>query len=59
MMPAAPGPPVSTVIGKLAETVPFPHALRPYTVRLPDVAAAEKLPVMEAVVPEGVKPVPE
>ncbi len=56
--PAAPGRRL-TVIGKLADTVPLPHVLTPVTVRLPGVAPAEKLPVMEAVLPDGVKPVPE
>ena len=53
-----PGTPADTVIGKLAEMVPLPQVLTPVTVRFPDVAPAEKLPVMDAVAPDGVKPVP-
>ena len=59
MAPGAAGTPVSTVTGKLDETVPLPQTLTPVTVRFPEVAVAEKLPVMEAVFPEGVKPAPE
>ncbi len=59
IVPAAPGTPVATDTGKLAETVPVPHEFTPLTVRFPGVAPAEKLPVMDAVVPDGVNPVPE
>ena len=58
MVPAAAGI-VLTTIGKLAEGVPDPQLLTPVTVRFPEVAPAEKLPVIEAVVPDGVNPVPE
>ena len=58
MVPAAPGSGL-TVIGKLAEITPLPQALIPLTVRLPEVALVEKLPVMEFPVPVDVKPVPE
>ena len=47
-----------TVIGKLAETVPMPQEFTPTTVRFPEVAPAEKVPVMEALLPEGVNPAP-
>jgi hypothetical protein len=47
------------VIGNTAEAVPLPQALTPSTVRLPDVALTEKLPVIEDVFPEGVNPVAE
>ncbi len=57
MVPAAAGSGL-TVTAKTGETLPLPQALTPLTVRLPEVAAAEKLPVMEEVFPDGVKPVP-
>jgi hypothetical protein len=47
-----------TTTGNAGETIPVPQALTPLTVRFPEVAAAEKAPVMEAVLPEAVKPVP-
>ena len=50
---------VVTVIAKLVEGNPLPQAFTPLTVRLPEVALEEKLPVMEAVLPDGVNPVPE
>jgi hypothetical protein len=43
----------------MAETVPLPQELDPLTVKLPEVAPAENPAVMEAVFPDGVKPVPE
>ena len=58
IVPAAAGT-VFTVSGKEADEIPVPQALMPRTVRLPEVAPAEKLPVMEARLAEGVKPVPE
>ena len=58
IVPAATGT-VFTVIVKLAEEIPAPQPLTPETVRFPEVAAAEKLPVMEFVAPDGVNPVPE
>ena len=48
-----------TVTGKFDETAPVPQALVPLTVRFPDVADAEKDPLMEDEFPEGVNPVPE
>jgi hypothetical protein len=48
-----------TVIAKAGETVPFPQALVPATVRFPEVAVPEKLIVIEFVVPTIVAPVPE
>jgi hypothetical protein len=47
------------VTGKFGEGRPGPQLLDPLTVRIPDVAAAEKIPVIEAVFPDGVNPVPE
>ena len=58
MVPAAAGN-VPTVMGNVADETPFPQEFTPKTVRFPEVAAAEKLPVMDAVVPDGVNPVPE
>jgi hypothetical protein len=58
MVPAAEGSGL-TVIGNMVEVIPVPHAFVALTVRLPEVAVAEKLPVMDGVVPDGVKPVPE
>jgi hypothetical protein len=46
-------------MGNTADTVPFPHAFIPVTVRLPEVADREKPAVIDAVFPEGVNPVPE
>ncbi len=45
--------------GKFGERMPGPQLLDPLTVRVPDVAADEKIPVIEAVFPDGVNPVPE
>jgi hypothetical protein len=36
----------------------LPHAFTPRTVKLPDVALAEKLPKIDAVDPDAVNPVP-
>jgi hypothetical protein len=47
-----------TVITKFGEAVPVPQALDPLTVRFPEVADAEKVPVIEDVFPDGVNPVP-
>ena len=47
-----------TVMAKLADTVPVPQLFVPATRRFPEVAVVEKVPVMEAVFPEGVNPVP-
>ena len=58
MVPAAPGT-AFTTMEKFEDEIPAPHALIPATVRLPEVAPAEKLPVMEALFPDGVNPVPE
>jgi hypothetical protein len=58
MVPAVAGTEFTT-IGKPAEGVPDPQEFTPVTERLPDVATAEKLPVMDAVLPEAVKPAPE
>ena len=58
MVPAAEGSGL-TVIGNMADAIPVPHAFVALTVRFPEVAVAEKLPVMDAGVPDGVKPVPE
>jgi hypothetical protein len=48
-----------TVIAYPAETGPFPHALVPSTVKLPEVAFEAKFIVIEFVDPEIVAPVPE
>ena len=48
-----------TVIAKPGETVPSPQELCPLTVRLPEVALAEKSIVTELPVPFIVAPVPE
>ena len=48
-----------TVTGKFAEAEPVPQFPDPLTVRFPEVADPEKVPVIEAVLPEAVKPVPE
>ena len=57
MVPAAPGT-APTVIAYLAEATPFPQEFTPRTVRLPEVAVDENAAKMEAVFPDGVKPVP-
>ena len=57
MDPAAAGN-AFTVTGKAVENAPVPQPLTAATVRLPFVALALKAPVMLAVLPEGVKPVP-
>ena len=48
-----------TVIAKLGETVPSPQALWPLTVKIPEVAVAEKAIVTELPVPLIVAPLPE
>jgi len=58
MVPAADGSGL-TVMGNTADTAPVPHAFVALTVRSPEVAVAEKLPVMDWFGPDGVKPVPE
>ena len=50
--------PVVIAIAKFAEAGPLPHEFVPLTVKLPAVAPDEKLAVMEAVLPDGVNPVP-
>jgi hypothetical protein len=47
------------VTAKFGETAPVPQEFDPCTVRFPEVAVAENVPVMDAVLPEAVNPVPE
>jgi hypothetical protein len=57
MVPAGPAPRLIE-IGKLAEAAPLPQALDGVTFNVPAVADAEKVAVIEAVFPDGEKPVP-
>jgi hypothetical protein len=45
-------------MGKVAENTPLPHEFTPRTVRLPEVAVDENDAVIDAVLPDGVKPIP-
>jgi hypothetical protein len=57
MVPAGPTPRLIE-IGKLAEAAPLPQVFDGVTFNVPAVAPAEKVAVIDAVFPDGAKPVP-